>query len=147
MAFRIEVTDEFRIDGLAEEIYKDLIRYGMFMRDARGKSVRGAFVPRLYLRRLLLPYATLALSKRDSVQMNCDWFKKLLLTPDKFNTEFTRYVKDNTLKNPDQKSFNFGEPDKFQYNSDPRYDDIEPEDDDIGSEDNQSKDDTESEEG
>jgi hypothetical protein len=91
MAFRIEVTDEFRVHGLAAEIYKDLIRYGMFMRDARGKSVRGAFVPRLYLRRLLLPYSTLALSKRDSVQMNCDSFNRLLLTPDVFAVEFTRY--------------------------------------------------------
>jgi hypothetical protein len=147
MAFRIEVTDEFRVDGLAEEIYKDLIRYGMFMRDARGKSVRGAFVPRLYLRRLLLPYATLALSKRDSVQMNCDWFKKLLLTPDKFNAEFTRYVKDKTSKNPEQTSFNFEETDTFQYNSDPRYDDIKPEDDIRSEDDTESNDDTESEEG
>ena len=67
MAFRIEIVDKFRVDGLAQEIYRDLIRYGLFMRDSRGKSVRGTFVPRLYLRRLLLPFATLALSKRDSV--------------------------------------------------------------------------------
>src|ERR1044071_1554975 len=64
----------------------------MFMRDARGKSVRGAFVPRLYLRRLLLPYCTLALSKRDSVQMSCEWFKKLLLTPDEFKEQFIKYL-------------------------------------------------------
>ncbi len=84
MAFRIEVVDDFRVDGLAGEIYKDLTRYGMFMRDARGKSVRGAFVPRLYLRRLLLPYCTLALSKRDSVPMTCQTFIGLLLDPDGF---------------------------------------------------------------
>jgi len=41
MAFRLEIIDEFRIDGLAQEIYRDLIRYGLFMRDNRGKSVRG----------------------------------------------------------------------------------------------------------
>lgn len=129
MAFRIEITDAFRIDGLVEEIYKDLIRYGMFMRDARGKSVRGAFVPRLYLRRLLLPYATLALSKRDSVQMSCEWFKKLLLTPDKFSQEFTRYIKENTSKNPAQSTFLFfSENDEFQYNTDPLYEDVETED-------------------
>ena len=69
MAFRLEIIDEFRIDGLALEIYRDLIRYGLFMRDNRGKSVRGNFVPRWYLRRLLLPYCALALSKRDSVQI------------------------------------------------------------------------------
>ena len=45
MAFRVEITDEFRLDELATEIYRDLIRYGIFMRDARGKSVRGAMVP------------------------------------------------------------------------------------------------------
>jgi hypothetical protein len=84
MAFRLEIVDEFRIDGLAQEIYRDLIRYGLFMRDNRGKSVRGAFVPRLYLRRLLLPYCTLALSKRDSVSLSCDAFRRLLLEPDGF---------------------------------------------------------------
>jgi hypothetical protein len=84
MAFRIEIVDEFRVSGLAEEIYRDLIRYGLFMRDNRGKSVRGAFVPRLYLRRLLLPYCTLALSKRDSVPLTCAAFLRLLLEPDEF---------------------------------------------------------------
>lgn len=88
MAFRVEIVDEFRISGLAEEIYRDLIRYGLFMRDNRGKSVRGSFVPRLYLRRLLLPYGTLALSKRDSVQMNCASFIQLLLEPDQFRETF-----------------------------------------------------------
>jgi len=62
MAFRLEIVDEFRIDGLPREIYRDLIRYGLFIRDNRGKSVRGTFVPRLYFRRLLLPYSALALS-------------------------------------------------------------------------------------
>jgi len=88
MAFRIEIIDEFRIDELTQEIYRDLIRYGLFMRDNRGKSVRGAFVPRLYLRRLLLPFATLALSKRDSVPLTCSEFTQLLLEPDSFKTTF-----------------------------------------------------------
>ncbi len=84
MAFRIEVTDTFRLNRLATEIYKDLVRYGLFLRDARGKSIRGAIVPRLYLRRILLPFATLALSKRDSVPMECEHFQQLLLEPDVF---------------------------------------------------------------
>jgi hypothetical protein len=88
MAFRLEIVDEFRITGLAEEVYRDLIRYGLFLRDNRGKSVRGAFVPRLYLRRLLLPFATLALSKRDSVQVTSDEFATLLLRPDAFRAMF-----------------------------------------------------------
>jgi hypothetical protein len=88
MAFRLEIVDEFRVEGLAREIYRDLIRFGLFMRDNRGKSVRGAFVPRLYLRRLLLPYGRLALSKRDSVPLPCSSFIELLLEPDKFKNAF-----------------------------------------------------------
>ena len=88
MAFRIEVVDEFRIDGLAREIYRDLVRYGLFIRDSRGKSVRGTFVPRLFLRRLLIPYCTLALSKRDSVPLTCDEFRLLLLSPDEFKNSY-----------------------------------------------------------
>ena len=80
--------DDFRIGGLAREIYRDLVRYGLFMRDSRGKSVRGAFVPRLYLRRLLLPFCSLALSKRDSVQLSCAEFTQLLLEPDLFKSDF-----------------------------------------------------------
>lgn len=89
MAFRVEIIDEFRIDGLAREIYRDLVRYGLFMRDSRGKSVRGTFVPRLYLRRLLLPFCALALSKRDSVPLTCEAFTQLLLEPDAFKASFT----------------------------------------------------------
>ena len=90
MAFRLEVTDHFRIDGLAREIYRDLVRYGLFMRDSRGKSVQGTFVPRLYLRRLLLPYCALALSKRDSVSVSCEMFIQLLLRPDQFGKSFAK---------------------------------------------------------
>jgi hypothetical protein len=89
MAFRLEIVDEFRIDGLAREIYRDLVRYGLFIRDSRGKSVGGTFVPRLFLRRLLLPYSALALSKRDSVPLPCEELKSLLLKPDAFKASFT----------------------------------------------------------
>lgn len=85
MAFRLEIIDEFRITGLAAELYKDLIRYGLFMRDARGKSRRGAMVPRLFLRRFLLPYCTLALSQKDCVTLTSNEFEQLLLYPDKFD--------------------------------------------------------------
>ena len=44
MAFRLEILDQFRIQDLSREIYSDLVRYGFFLRDNRGKSVRGAFV-------------------------------------------------------------------------------------------------------
>jgi hypothetical protein len=119
MAFRIEILDEFRLGGLAREIYKDLVRYGLFLRDARGKSVRGAMVPRLYLRRLLLPYCTLPLSKRDSVALQCREFEKLLLFPDSFRQdkgEQRREPRDDSAR---QYTMPFDE-----VAIDPRYDDI-----------------------
>jgi hypothetical protein len=120
MAFRIEIIDEFRIDGLAQELYRDLIRYGLFMRDNRGKSVRGAFVPRLYLRRLLLPFATLALSKRDSVPLSCAHFLEMLLRPDEFKQAFNvRKSSGNQLTMP----FDAVEPEAGDIDS--AYDDID----------------------
>ncbi len=121
MAFRIEVVDEFRLDGLAQEIYRDLVRYGLFMRDNRGKSVRGTFVPRLYLRRLLLPYCTLALSKRDSVPLTCDAFTQLLLEPDTFKARFSAPRTDGIVPSG-QLGFPFAAapPD----DPDPNYDDL-----------------------
>jgi len=122
MAFRLEIVDEFRIDGLAKEIYRDLVRYGLFMRDNRGKSVRGTFVPRLYLRRLLLPFCTLALSKRDSVQLTCAAFTQLLLEPDVFKVNFT-IRRGRTDISGDQMAISF--PDSLPVDSfDTAYDDI-----------------------
>jgi serine/threonine protein kinase len=117
MAFRVEIVDEFRIDGLAQEIYRDLIRYGLFMRDNRGKSVRGTFVPRLYLRRLLLPYCTLALSKRDSVPLTSESFSQLLLSPDSFKASFA-----GRRESGDQMTMGFV--DRYGGDFDSRYDDL-----------------------
>lgn len=122
MAFRIEVVDTFRVEGLAAELYRDLVRYGLFMRDARGKSVRGAMVPRLYLRRLLLPYCTLALSKRDSVQMSCDSFCQLLLRPDRLKKDFVQQINAKTSPGAsDQLIMPFG---TSEIQQDARYDDL-----------------------
>lgn len=126
MAFRVEIIDEFRVDGLAQEVYRDLIRYGLFMRDSRGKSVRGTFVPRLYLRRLLLPYCTLALSKRDSVRLTCSEFVQLLLYPDQFKAMFVaRRLPGNQIAMAFMESSIFEEPD-------PAYDDLEASNDGAG---------------
>lgn len=122
MAFRVEIIDEFRIDGLASEIYTDLIRYGLFMRDSRGKSVRGAFVPRLYLRRLLLPFATLALSKRDSVPLKCSEFRDLLLEPDRFRNLFV-------ARRPNDQQLNMFIGAVANQDSDPAYNDLDQEND------------------
>ena len=124
MAFRIEINDEFRVEGLAAEIYKDLIRYGIFMRDARGKSVRGAMVPRLYLRRLLLPYCVLPLSKRDSVPLTCEWFRKLLMFPDKFASEWPEQRKAAQAGDTRQLGIFPAATDIGSGEIDPRYDDL-----------------------
>lgn len=122
MAFRLEIIDEFRIDGLAREIYRDLVRYGLFIRDSRGKSVRGTFVPRLFLRRLLLPYSALATSKRDSVPLYCEQFKLLLLRPDVFKVRYSipsqsEYYSDEQHMLPTLEKIYFEQPDDI-------YDDI-----------------------
>jgi energy-coupling factor transporter ATP-binding protein EcfA2 len=83
-AFRIEIIDEFRLDGMAHRIYEDLIRYGVFLRDDRGKSRRGALVPRLFLRRLLLPYCKLVPSTKQSITLKNAEFRVLLLNPDHY---------------------------------------------------------------
>jgi hypothetical protein len=120
MAFRLEIIDEFRVDGLAGEILRDLIRYGLFIRDSRGKSIRGAFVPRLFLRRLLLPYGSLALSKRDSVPLRCNQLITLLLQPDVFSAGLGVRRADHDATN--QLMFAFSED---QEAVDPRYDDLD----------------------
>jgi tRNA A-37 threonylcarbamoyl transferase component Bud32 len=83
-AFRIEIVDQFSLEGVCREIYEDLVRYGVFLRDDRGKSIRGAIIPRLYLRRLLIPFCTLTFSKIDSIFMKAVDFRDLLLNPADF---------------------------------------------------------------
>lgn len=128
MAFRLEIVDEFRLDELAREIYGDLLRYGLFIRDNRGKSVRGAFVPRLFLRRLLLPYGALALSMRDSVLLSCEEFKSLLLKPDTFKASLSLPPKDGASSSG-QLLLSFLEVPPTEP-PDPAYDDLDNEDQD-----------------
>jgi serine/threonine protein kinase len=84
-ARRIEVTSvENELTGPALDYYKGLIRYGVFIIDYRGKSVRGKIVPRLILRSSLIPYFKLTFSKRDSITMSWEEFNTFLLHPNKF---------------------------------------------------------------
>ena len=83
-AFRIELVDECSLEGIGKELYDDLIRYGIFLRDVRGKSIRGAIIPRLYLRRLLIPFCTLTFSKIDNISLNASAFDYLLNAPEDF---------------------------------------------------------------
>jgi len=84
-ARRIEITNTE--ESIPEDIlpfYKAIIRYGVFIRDLRGKSARGKAVPRLVLRSILIPYYTLSFSKRDSIMMNWEQFCFFLKEPKLF---------------------------------------------------------------
>ena len=84
-ARRIEITES--CSNLPEEaanFYRGIIRYGLFIRDTRGKSVRGSIVPRLFLRGLLIPYFKLSFSKRDSIFMDRNEFIRFLCDPQSF---------------------------------------------------------------
>ena len=83
-AFRIEMQDAIYLDENSKKIYDNLIKYGIFLRDIRGKSQRGNVVDRLYLRRLLIPTFKLTPSKRDSVRLDKDDLLLLLKKPEMF---------------------------------------------------------------
>jgi len=90
-ARKIEITDVSR--SLPDELwpfYVGMIRYGLFIRDSRGKSVRGKAVPRLFLRGILIPYYTLTFSKRDSVTMEWKQFCDFLRDPKGFAQKWPR---------------------------------------------------------
>ena len=92
-ARRIEITN-IGIETPDKEIsdwYRGIIRYGLFIRDNRGKSVRGQIVPRLVLRGVLIPYCTLTFSLRDSIQISWDGFCRLLREPGKFADEWVQH--------------------------------------------------------
>jgi len=83
-ASRIEPFEQLNLTPDAKQVYDDLLRYSVFIEDIRGKSRRGDIVPRLYLRRFLVPYFNLTFSTRDSVQVELDELELLLLQPREF---------------------------------------------------------------
>jgi serine/threonine protein kinase len=85
-ARRIEIKEikEFEKESI-REYYKGIIRYGVFLRDNRGKSVRGRAVPRLVLRGLLIPYFTLTFSLRGNVMLSWEDFCHFLEAPEEFS--------------------------------------------------------------
>lgn len=84
-AFRMEIRNELEFDDAQLEVYyNDLLRYSVFIRDVRGKSQRGAVVPRLYLRRILIPTFRLTFSHRDSIGLEVEDFNTLLRDPGRF---------------------------------------------------------------
>lgn len=122
-AFRIEVreTPDFTVDekqvrfgkplydvAKAKKHLQDLQRYGVFIRDVRGKSLRGEITPRLYLRRLLIPAFLLTPSKRDSVSLEKDEFIIFLTDPKKFERYMQRKSPRRRAKSPGKKTKKLG---------------------------------------
>lgn len=64
------------------------MRYSVFIQDFRGKSRRGDVVPRLFLRRFLIPHFNLTFSSRDSLQLEPADFELLIIDPGKFEKVF-----------------------------------------------------------
>jgi len=86
-ASRIEPLEALSLNSDAQKIYNEMLRYSLFIEDFRGKSRRGKVVPRLYLRRSLLPHFNLTFSTRDSLQLDPREIEMLFLNPDEFEKE------------------------------------------------------------
>jgi serine/threonine protein kinase len=90
-ARKIELVD-FSKD-LPEDVrdyYRGLVRYGLFIRDFRGKSRRGKVGPRLVVRGLLVPFFAITFSKRDHITMNFDEFCEFLRHPKQFAEQWIK---------------------------------------------------------
>jgi len=83
-ATRIEPYEPFTLSVEAQRLYDELLRYAVFIEDFRGKSRRGNVVPRLYLRRFLIPHFNLTFSTRDSIEIEPGDFERFLLKPKRF---------------------------------------------------------------
>jgi hypothetical protein len=87
-ASRIEPYEPLSLSNEAKNIYDELLRYSVFIEDVRGKSRRGRVVPRLYLRRFLVPHFNLTFSTRDSVELEPAEFEQFLLAPSEFERKY-----------------------------------------------------------
>jgi len=106
LASRIEPYEQLKLNKEASYIYTELLRYSLFIEDPRGKSRRGNVVPRLYLRRALLPHFKLTFSKRDSIELEAYEVEQLLLDPEKFDKE---HQLSSSSKIEDDKQMQFGD--------------------------------------
>jgi hypothetical protein len=100
-ATRIEPYEPLTLSEDAQQPYGELLRYSVFIEDFRGKSRRGKVVPRLYLRRFLIPHFNLTFSTRDSIELEPAEFEQFLLHPKQF--EDTHRLRE-TEKEPAEES-------------------------------------------
>lgn len=83
-SFRLEIIDKFVLPNDVTDFYDGLIRWHLFLQDWRGKSVRGMITPRLFLNRVLIPFANLTFSSHDNIQLTNNEFISLLKEPIEF---------------------------------------------------------------
>lgn len=83
-AHRIEPFERLSLTKKAREYYNELLRFSVFIEDVKGKSIRGKVVPRLFLRRMLIPHFNLTFSRRDSVSLENNQIELLLINPKEF---------------------------------------------------------------
>lgn len=96
-ASRIEPYEALSLSPNAQQLYDELLRYSVFIEDFRGKSRRGNVVPRLYLRRFLIPHFNLTFSTRDSLELEPADFETFLLNPKAFEQKL-RLKSENDAK-------------------------------------------------
>jgi serine/threonine protein kinase len=89
-ACRIEPHAALALSDHAQRLYDELLRYSVFIEDYRGRSRRGKTVPRLCLRRFLIPYFNLTFSTRDSIPLEPKDIEILLTAPAQFEETFRR---------------------------------------------------------
>ena len=86
-ASKIEPYEALRLSPDAEKILSELLRYSVFIEDPKGKSRRGNVVPRLFLRRSLIPHFSLTFSQRDSIELENEDIELLLTQPIEFEAK------------------------------------------------------------
>ncbi len=99
-AFRLEIIDKFELPEVEAGYYEGLVRWHIFLQDWRGKSVRGMITPRLYLNRVLIPYANLTFSSHDNVHLTNEEFILLLNNPKDFITHWQKKRSKNKKRKP-----------------------------------------------
>lgn len=87
-ARRIEIYNPTELPEHINSIYKGLIRYGILIRDNRGKSVRDKVSPRHYFRGIVIPFFCISPSKHDSISVTWDQFCEWLNNPDDFTKKW-----------------------------------------------------------
>lgn len=83
-AFRIEIVDDLQLPDKLQTYYHGLLRWHVFLPDWRGRSVRGAMTPRMFLNKRLIPFGRLSFSGKDSISLTNEEFQFLLKEPRKF---------------------------------------------------------------